>query len=627
MKYKDVPVLMYHDIGAVDSPWCVSPEEFAAQVKFLYEQGYKTITLGELREGVEQGKELMEKAVVITFDDARKGVHTYTYPVLEQYGFRAILFVVPQWVDGKDVPEEEKYSSFLTWEELWELGRKRFEVGSHTFSHRSLQGMSREDIVQELERAERRIAEKTNKKVSHFSYPYGILTPEALELVYKRYMTAVTTERGFRKELRTYARQWVLRGMSLEQFGRLLQQPRLSVCMIVKDEEKHLAECLTSVREVASEIIVGDTGSADRTKEIAQEYGAKVLDVPWTDDFAAARNAVLKEATGDWILSLDADEVIAEEDRAKIIEAINSWEVAGFWIATRNYCNDSTIQGWQPAGGDHFAKTYAGWFPSVKVRLWQQQENILFQGRVHEVIPEEVLRSFGKVAMLPVPIHHYGFEQSGEKKEAYLKMVERKVAEEPSSARAHYELGVLYKEQGKYDLAEEAFSQSLKLDSTFVTPLLNFGIVQQKQGKYEDAMKTLQAVLLRDAGSADACFALGYCSFMQNDMEKAEEYFTQAVQRNPLLVEAYVNLGAIKERQGNLSHALAYLKKALQLHPSHARAYYNIGVVYEKQMQIPAAIQMYEKARECGYARAEELQERIGKMKEFLEKNLLVKNQ
>ena len=131
----------------------------------------------------------------------------------------------------------------------------------------------------------------------------------------------------------------------------------------------------------------------------------------------------------------------------------------------------------------------------------------------------------------------------------------------------------------------------------------------------------MQAVLARDARSADAYFALGYCSFVQNDLEKAGEYFTFAMQHNPVMVEAYVNQGAVMERQGNLSRAIAYLKKALQLHPRHARAYYNLGVVQEKQVQIPAAIQCYERAIEYGYPRAEELRERMGRMKMFLEKN------
>ena len=84
--------------------------------------------------------------------------------------------------------------------------------------------------------------------------------------------------------------------------------------MIVKNEEKHLVKCLKSVRDIVDEMIVVDTGSTDKTKDIAQVFGAKVFDFPWTGDFSAARNHSLEQATGDWILILDADEVISARD-------------------------------------------------------------------------------------------------------------------------------------------------------------------------------------------------------------------------------------------------------------------------------------------------------------------------
>src|SRR5207244_2007812 len=80
---------------------------------------------------------------------------------------------------------------------------------------------------------------------------------------------------------------------------------RVSLCMIVKNEERHLGGCLPSVHDLVDEIIVVDTGSTDRTKEIAAWFGAKVVDFVWQDSFAAARNESLRHATGDWVLWLD----------------------------------------------------------------------------------------------------------------------------------------------------------------------------------------------------------------------------------------------------------------------------------------------------------------------------------
>ncbi len=82
----------------------------------------------------------------------------------------------------------------------------------------------------------------------------------------------------------------------------------LSVCMIVRDEEKVLSRCLKSVEGIADELIVVDTGSKDNTITIAKDFDARVFHFEWCDDFAAARNESLKHATGDWILQIDADE-------------------------------------------------------------------------------------------------------------------------------------------------------------------------------------------------------------------------------------------------------------------------------------------------------------------------------
>lgn len=94
----------------------------------------------------------------------------------------------------------------------------------------------------------------------------------------------------------------------------------ISVCMIVKNEEKVLARCLDSLRPIADEIIIADTGSTDATKEIAARYTDKIYDFTWIDDFAAARNFVFSKATQDYIYSADADEVLDAENCKKFLQ-------------------------------------------------------------------------------------------------------------------------------------------------------------------------------------------------------------------------------------------------------------------------------------------------------------------
>src|SRR5262249_6353861 len=92
----------------------------------------------------------------------------------------------------------------------------------------------------------------------------------------------------------------------------------VSLCMIVKNEEHHLPDCLRSAADLFDEVIVVDTGSADRTREVAAHFGARVFDLPWPDSFGAARNESLRHATGRWVLWLDADDRLDEDNRAKL---------------------------------------------------------------------------------------------------------------------------------------------------------------------------------------------------------------------------------------------------------------------------------------------------------------------
>ena len=95
-------------------------------------------------------------------------------------------------------------------------------------------------------------------------------------------------------------------------------QARVSLSLIVKNEEANLPACLQSVAGLVDEVVVIDTGSSDRTREIARAFGAKVFDFPWCDSFSAARNEGLRHATGQWVLWLDADEYFDQPNLEKV---------------------------------------------------------------------------------------------------------------------------------------------------------------------------------------------------------------------------------------------------------------------------------------------------------------------
>lgn len=166
MKYADIPILMYHEIGeqkedVEHNRWCVSPENFKQQMQWLGENGYKTISLAELQEGIEKNRETGQKCIVLTFDDGRKGVYTYALPLLQEFGFMATVYIVPSWVEGQ-APAEESYSTFMSWEEIKELAKAGWEIGSHSHSHPdfSSRNMGKGEREAELRRAEEIIKKK-----------------------------------------------------------------------------------------------------------------------------------------------------------------------------------------------------------------------------------------------------------------------------------------------------------------------------------------------------------------------------------------------------------------------------------------------------------------------------------
>ena len=172
--------------------------------------------------------------------------------------------------------------------------------------------------------------------------------------------------------------------------------PRVSLTMIVKNEEANLPACLASAADLVNEVIVVDTGSTDRTKEVARRFGARIFDFPWIDDFAAARNEALRHATGDWILWLDADDRIDEPNRQKLRALFAGLSDQNLAYALR--CIS-------------FASSEAGSATEVEhVRLFRRHPQILWQGRIHEQILTAVERVGGRQVSANVAIHHFGYQ-------------------------------------------------------------------------------------------------------------------------------------------------------------------------------------------------------------------------
>lgn len=181
-----------------------------------------------------------------------------------------------------------------------------------------------------------------------------------------------------------------------------MASPRLALCMIVKNEEAMLPACLASVRDVVDEIVLADTGSTDRTVEIARAAGARILHHPWADDFGDARNAPIRATQADWVLVLDADERLGPGAGATIRQAIRR---GGFDLALLPLHNASRIDAEAEEVLSGRARLAA---PTFVPRLLRRHRNLRYDGVVHESVGQWIREIDAHAVTLDAPIVHLG---------------------------------------------------------------------------------------------------------------------------------------------------------------------------------------------------------------------------
>jgi FkbM family methyltransferase len=225
----------------------------------------------------------------------------------------------------------------------------------------------------------------------------------------------------------------------------------VSLCLIVKNEEDNLPDCLGSAGDLFDEVVVVDTGSSDRTKEMARQRGAKVFDFPWIDHFAAARNACLENATGDFIFWMDADDRLDDENRAKLRALLASLPARNVAYSMKCLCLPSPGQ---DAGTvvDH-------------VRLFRRDPRIRWRYRIHEQILGAVRESGGEVFFTDIVVTHTGYADPalrGRKLQRDLRLLEMEHAEQPRDPFTLFNLGQTCAELRQYDRAISLLQDSLQ---------------------------------------------------------------------------------------------------------------------------------------------------------------------
>jgi peptidoglycan/xylan/chitin deacetylase (PgdA/CDA1 family) len=159
-----IPILNYHRVDNTNNSMTVQPAEFEKQLQYLQEQGYTSITLDEVASYLHGEGELPAKPIVITFDDGYEDNQRVAVPLLRKYGFKAIIFVVSDYV-GKP--------GYLTWEKMRAVQERAISIGSHTMNHEKLTTVDEQELAEQLRNSKTSLEKGLGTSVDYIAYPYG----------------------------------------------------------------------------------------------------------------------------------------------------------------------------------------------------------------------------------------------------------------------------------------------------------------------------------------------------------------------------------------------------------------------------------------------------------------------
>jgi len=216
---KNIPILMYHEIGNGPNNLFVSEQDFQQQMQYLYQKGFRTVTMSQAREILVNRKTGPGgQPMVITFDDGYSSLYHRAWPVLKEYGFVATAFIITDFV-GRP--------RYLTWEQTRELNGYGVEIGSHTQTHPDLSTLKSESLKREIMGSKQTLEQQLKAPATSFCYPGGFYNRQTMEVVREAgYGVAVTTHGGIasvQDDLYQLSRIRVYRGMSMKAFVKSLE--------------------------------------------------------------------------------------------------------------------------------------------------------------------------------------------------------------------------------------------------------------------------------------------------------------------------------------------------------------------------------------------------------------------
>ncbi|MBU8790798.1 CDP-glycerol glycerophosphotransferase family protein [Oceanobacillus caeni] len=303
-------------------------------------------------------------------------------------------------------------------------------------------------------------------------------------------------------------------------------RPFISLCMIVKNEEKVIERCLSSISRLVDEVVVVDTGSTDRTKEIVSRYTSKIYDFEWINDFSAARNYAASKAAGEWILVLDADEYVDEENFKDFILKLkeDNGQYDSYFVKILNFAGS-------------FGETLVQNFHD---RIYKNNGEISYYRKIHEQFKTNSGKPL-KNSKSNLLIFHSGYLKNTvvekEKRRRNKELIDKEIKYGSNKAFDHFNIGNEYCSIGEYEKALDAYLAAYKLKKDFrlawvSTALIQIIICLINLKRYNDALNVIVDAEKIYANSPEFPCLKGEIFFLRGQLEDAKSTFQELIENN-----------------------------------------------------------------------------------------------
>lgn len=420
----------------------------------------------------------------------------------------------------------------------------------------------------------------------------------------------------------------------------------ISACIMVKNEEELLPDCLESIRDWVDEIVLVDTGSTDKTVEIAESYGAKIHHQRWENDFSKHRNYTVELATCDWVCIIDADERFDKNDIPGLLTMINDpdHEIISVSVYNRYRGTNDLVIG------------------SNSVRFWRRNLNLRYEGIVHNAlrIPDDSV-----ITRTPICLEHVGYDLTPEKMDAKfhrtMALLRKQLDEDPRNGNAWFNVVQLLRGrlsedsheladealdaarraaeytdpkapdsrgvhimslnhiaaisfiEGNLDVAEEYAQRVLCLKPGYLDPLMLLGMIRNRQGEYQKAIEAYQTYLDAQADFNDqedasslihyysrsrdaALYGMGQAALAMGESQLAQQYFRMALEQTPDYSDTALQLGHLYLIENRFSEAQEQFQNQLNGSRPLAMAAAGLGYISSVRGASGDAADRYQQA-------------------------------